>query len=515
MVEVSALCAEFERQIAELRTEHRVPGMAVGVCNAGGVIWSRGFGTIGSGGHRPVRTTTMFSVQSCSKMYTASAVLLAVQQGLLELDRPIVDYVPEFTVHSVFESHPERRITLRHLLSHTAGFTHEAPVGSNFLVGRESFTAHCRSIADTWLRFPVGHHYEYSNLGIDLAAYAVQRVSGISFEQFARSAWTARPSTSAREHDRARGHDRGIPRMPVRVPMIAAGGLYTSVDDACRFAAKHLSGDIAGLDTALLAEMSRVPFAAPGQTQGYGLGMVVTEIDGTTVHGHSGGGFGFRSDILWAPEEGIGVVVLTNSADHPLQWRIASDVLRRLVTKPEQRTPLVPPAFTLSQQQVHAVSGEYVGQSDTVTLTAAAGRPVLTRNGRDEPVRFTAPDEFVLLDTPRERFRFLDDTAGRPGYLQAMLDGSTRYRNDVPTPDPAEPDGPWNHAYHVRVSGTRIATARLRQENGVTLVDDRRGCALRLTRHGPGLYFSSTGEALNLTCDPITYANVRLVPADG
>ena len=72
-------------------------------------------------------------------------------------------------------------MTLRHLLSHTAGFTHEAPVGNNLVVGRASFAAHCRSISDTWLRFPVGHHYEYSNLGIDLAAFVIERVSGLPF----------------------------------------------------------------------------------------------------------------------------------------------------------------------------------------------------------------------------------------------------------------------------------------------------------------------------------------------
>ena len=85
-----------------------------------------------------------------------------------------------------FEAHPERRITLRHLLSHTAGFTHEAPNGNSFAIGKGTFESHCRSISDTWLRFPVGHHFEYSNLGVDLAGYILQRVSGLPFHAYLR-----------------------------------------------------------------------------------------------------------------------------------------------------------------------------------------------------------------------------------------------------------------------------------------------------------------------------------------
>jgi CubicO group peptidase (beta-lactamase class C family) len=61
-----------------------------------------------------------------SKSFTAAAVMLAVQEGLVELDSPISEYLPEFRVNSIFEARPQYKITLRHLLSHTAGFTHDA-----------------------------------------------------------------------------------------------------------------------------------------------------------------------------------------------------------------------------------------------------------------------------------------------------------------------------------------------------------------------------------------------------
>ncbi|MGW7686322.1 serine hydrolase domain-containing protein [Kribbella sp. NPDC054772] len=330
---------ELQRRLPGLLVEHQVPGVAVGVCDAESALWSAGFGATRAGGDEAVGAGTMFSVQSCSKMYTATAVLIAVQEGLVELDVPITRYLPEFRVNSCFEEGPERLITLRHLLSHTAGFTHEAPVGSNYLVGRESFAAHCESISDTWLRFPVGHHHQYSNLGIDLAGYILQRRSGQPFHAFVRrvllaplgmTRTTFDPREIARATDRAIGHTAGTTRLPVRVPMVAAGGLYTTVNDAFRYIQFHLSGGASLIDPALLAEMYR-------SDQGYGLGLALAHADGIPVRGHGGGGFGFLSDIYWAPEEQFGVVVLTNSTDHSLQWQLASDIFRDLLPDSPRR----------------------------------------------------------------------------------------------------------------------------------------------------------------------------------
>lgn len=476
--------------LSEQMQDHGLPGMAVGVCTADSVLWSGGFGVTRAGGDRPVGTDTMFSVQSCSKMYTATAVLHAVQEGLVELDVPIVRYLPEFRVRSPFEEHPERRMTLRHLLSHTAGFTHEAPVGSNYLVGRESFEAHCRSISETWLRFPVGRHFQYSNLGIDLAGYVLQRRSGLPFHEFVRrsllgplglerTSFDAR--VIARESDRAIGHSTGYSRLPVRVPMVAAGGLYTTVTDACRYLQFHLTQGEA------LAEMY--------EGRGYGLGIALTKANGVPVRGHGGGGFGFLSDMLWAPEAGIGVVVLTNSTAHPLQWKLATDIFRELVG---ESSP--PPAPTRSVAPAESMAGRY----DQVTVVVDGEQAFLVEGGERKPAVFVGPREFRVGD---ESYRLHD---GPPAYLEAVEGRWVWYRNDVPEPAPAAPDGPWNRDYAIHVSGVRDGTARLRKENGVHLFDHWGGGTYRLREYRPGLYLSSHGEMLDLTRTPPTYANVRL-----
>src|SRR5688572_21498911 len=148
----------IERKRSAIRkaiSEHGIPGGAVALIHAGKVVWTEGFGVTDRASARPVDATTIFSIQSTSKHFTATAIMLAVQKGLLDLDVPITTYVPDFSVHSRFERDPQKKMTLRLLLSHRAGFTHEAPVGSNFDAASPSFDAHMRSISDTWLRYPV------------------------------------------------------------------------------------------------------------------------------------------------------------------------------------------------------------------------------------------------------------------------------------------------------------------------------------------------------------------------
>jgi CubicO group peptidase (beta-lactamase class C family) len=188
-------------------------------------------------------------------------------------------------VHSRFEEHPEQLITLRHLLSHKAGFTHEAPVGNNF-ADSPSFEAHIASISDTWLRYPVGQRYSYSNLGIDLAAHILQVVSRKPFSQVMKETLfdplgMTNSSTSIaviRENqNRAIGHSDGVRVPRLDIPMLGAGGVYASAADMARFVRFFLNDGWVGeqqfLEQTLVEEMFTVPFAVPGQTEGYALGI--------------------------------------------------------------------------------------------------------------------------------------------------------------------------------------------------------------------------------------------------
>ncbi len=321
---------------------NKIPGLSLAVVDRDGILWSAGYGRTGRG-KQPVAPETLFSIQSMSKTFTATAVMIAVQGGLVDLDTPITKYLPQFTVNSLWEENPQEKMTLRHLLTHTAGFTHEAPVGNNLDTTYDSFDEHVASISDTWLKHRVGARSSYSNLGIDLAAYILQVKSGISFEEYMKKKVfdpLGMPTSSVdydfveQHEDRALGHTAFIAEIPVSIPMVAAGGVYTSSAELARFVQFHLNrgtiDDMRLLDPVLIDAMYTT---APVSKQ-YGLGIGIRMRNETHVVNHNGGGFGFLTTMTWYPEYGIGCVVLTNSTSHDSEnAKIADEILDALIAE--------------------------------------------------------------------------------------------------------------------------------------------------------------------------------------
>jgi CubicO group peptidase (beta-lactamase class C family) len=344
----ATVVAKYRQRIPELMAEQGIPGLAVALVDKDRPLWIEGFGRLDDGGSAPVNADTIFSVQSMSKLFTATAVMQGVAAGRLDLDEPITTYLPGFTVHSAFEEHPERKITLRMLLGHTAGFTHEAPLGNNNELDPGDFDAHVRSISETWLRFPVRTGYAYSNLGIDLAGFILGHVGGKPFPEVVRDSLfeplgmersTFDRTAIRTSANRAVGHVEPYPEPPLYESMTAAGGLYASAHDLARFLRFQLNdGSIDGrvvLGRKWLQEMRTVPPRRAGAPAGYALGVVrhrwKTWPD---LLEHGGGGYGFLADLWWVPEVGIGVAVLTNSQDHQLQNELSVSILTDLLREP-------------------------------------------------------------------------------------------------------------------------------------------------------------------------------------
>jgi CubicO group peptidase (beta-lactamase class C family) len=326
----------------ERMKRHKIPGLSIAVVDRDGILWSAGFGRTGKG-KQPVTPETLFSIQSMSKTFTATAVMFAVQDGLVDLDTPITEYLPEFTVNSRWEKNPQHKMTLRHLLTHTAGFTHEAPIGNNLDTLYDSFEEHVLSIQDTWLRNRVGAKYNYSNLGIDLAAYILQVKSGMPFEEYMKKkvfdplgmyASSVDYDFVEQFPDRALGHAPFIAKVPVAIPMVAAGGVYTSAAELSSFVRFHLNRGTIEDQRLLEARLIDTMHTSPEISKGYGLGIAIGTKHETYFLNHNGGGFGFLTTMTWYPEYGIGCIVLTNSTNHGGQnVKIADEILDDLITK--------------------------------------------------------------------------------------------------------------------------------------------------------------------------------------
>jgi CubicO group peptidase (beta-lactamase class C family) len=476
----ATVIARYRTRIPGLMAEQDIPGLAVALVDADEALWIEGFGDRDEPGSGEVTADTIFSVQSMSKTFTATAVMIAVQNDLVDLDEPITTYLPEFTVNSAFEEHPERKITLRTLLSHTAGFTHEALVGNNNDLDPGEFDAHVRSISDTWLRFPVGSGYAYSNLGIDLAGYILERVEGKPFPELMteslleplgmdRSTFDRAEIRSS--DDRAVGHVRLYPEPPLDVPMMAAGGLYASAADLARFLRFQLNqGSIDGrvvLDPAWMEVMRTVQGPRAGQAAGWALGVVRHTWnrwdERPDLFDHGGGGFGFLSDLWWSPQLQVGIEILTNSQDHQLQGDLALSILGDLVAEP----------------------GVYRDR-----LLSLPSRPPVA----DPNTSFEPPAGLAAL---------IADAAMPPTGDEGIRWAACASAYRAPSWGVIDPSGP---------------AGRFLVDAGVPYVETSETGSLvrhRLVEIEPRLFLADNGETLDLRGAVSTWRNIRLVRVDG
>lgn len=342
--DIADIITKYREEIPQRMQEENVAGLAIAVVDDQNILWAEGFGY--TDWNRRIRVTqdTLFSIQSMSKSFTATAVMFAAQDGLVELDEPIITYLPDFHVNSIFEEHPEQKITLRMLLSHTAGFVHEAPIGGNSDLPGRTFEEHIASISDTWLRFPVGTRWGYSNLGIDLAGYILQVSSGMPFTQYVREKvldplGMTRSTLDIRQvratPNRAIGHSPMPFRPPAEFLLIPSGGVWTTANDMARYLQFHINVGALDGGRLLYQDLAETMYEPPNPAAldaEYALGIGTANWQGTRRFQHGGGGFGFNSNMVWYPELKLGAVVLTNADDVSLNMQVVDDVLGSIIS---------------------------------------------------------------------------------------------------------------------------------------------------------------------------------------
>lgn len=327
---IADIITKYQQAIHQQMQENNISGLAIAVVDDQNILWAEGFGYTDWDNRIPVTQNTLFSIQSMSKSFTATAVMFAAQDGLVNLDEPITTYLPDFHVNSIFEEYPEQKITLRMLLSHTAGFVHEAPYGSNYDHPAYSFEKHIASISDTWLKFPVGTRYSYSNLGIDLAGYILQVRSGMPFIQYVQEkvldllgmkGSTLDVNQIRANRTRAIGHSSGdLFRPPVDFLIIPSGGVCTTAEDMAHYLQFHINKGALNGSRVLGEELAETMYTPPNMPaqyaysdSSYALGITVNTRHRARRFQHGGGGFGFNSSMIWYPELKLGTVVLANT----------------------------------------------------------------------------------------------------------------------------------------------------------------------------------------------------------
>ncbi|MBN2571989.1 MAG: beta-lactamase family protein [Ignavibacteriales bacterium] len=315
---VEKFIEETQELLDDYWDDNDIPGLAFAIFNNEKIIYQECLGK--STYEQKITNETLFSIQSISKNVTALAVMFAVQEGLVALDVPISNYLPDFRVNSCFEENPEQIITLRMLLSHTAGFTHEAPVGNNFDCRPYSFEEHVNSIKDTWLKFPVGVSYSYSNLGVDFAAKIIEVKSGMPFEEFLKNKIfiplgmnnsTINDDDFCLSNNKTEGTISSVNTAHYKIPLIGSGAVYTNLLEFVNYV--QLQMNYGKLKEQQIISQEYLNEIYKIQRFNYALGTYIDKSDTNLYINHNGGGYGFAATMLWFPEYNLAAVLLINN----------------------------------------------------------------------------------------------------------------------------------------------------------------------------------------------------------
>jgi CubicO group peptidase (beta-lactamase class C family) len=531
--EVEKIIEEFRSRIPEiLKKEKNLPGLSIALVDRKGAVWTEGFGYTDKTRSRRVDTSTIFSIQSMSKTFTATGMMMAAQEGLLDLDVPIKTYLHDFRIQTRFDERPLEKITLKHLLSHKAGFTHEAPVGNNYDTDSPSLEAHAKSISDTWLRYPIGTRYSYSNLGIDLAGYILQVTAKKPFEIYMQENLFGPLGMKNSSFDvevvrknknRATGYDRFFEKVPLAIPMIPAGSVYSSAEDMAKFIQFHLNKGMIDnkslLNPALIDEMYTIPYPLEGQKAGYALGISKSFFylneRKLVFLDHGGGGFGFLSVMRWVPELGLGIVILTNSVNHnSVHGNLANQIIDKLIAlkstgkqaSPSLKSRKDEAPVEMSPDALKNLAGFYQGRGLVFQLKIKDDKLGIELMKKFYPLIFYSDNE---ASTENYDYKFILNEDGRPSYLIRFYDSSNWDYNEGPDDKPGANKPEWKKylgTYRFKQYGKLRGTHRVHVKNGYMYFD-----RLRLVEeHQPGLFFSSTGEALDFRGKIPTWRNIKL-----
>lgn len=337
------LAGQVDKLFGDWRLATHTPGIAYGVVIDGEMVHSGTAGVQDTATRAPVRSDTLFRIASMSKAFTALAILKLRDEGKVDLNAPAERYVPELKGWT-YPTDDSPRITVRHLITHTAGFVEDNPWGDRQQVMSEAeFSAFLRR-GVAFSRSP-GVAMEYSNVGYALLGRIIGNVSGVPYQDYVRTrimqplgmgstTFDIFASPAARRAIGYRWQDNDWMREPDMKDGAfgAMGGVETSVEDYARWVAFLLSAwpardgaDLGPVRRATVREIvnganftriaERDPLAGPPcrQAHSYAMGWTVTEdCDVGRIVSHGGGYPGYGSIAFLLPDKNAAVFAFSN-----------------------------------------------------------------------------------------------------------------------------------------------------------------------------------------------------------
>ena len=358
----SANWSSLDSYIQSEMRQWKVPGLAVGIVQNGSAVYVKGFGVRDISTGQPVTPDTLFDIGSCTKAFTAAAVGILVDEGKMNWDDRVDEYIPFF---HLYDPLADENVTMRDLLTHRTGMggTDLLWYGSPFSL--EEIIRRVRYIPP---EFGFRARFEYQNVMYATAGYAVGQASGGTWEAFVRehifaplgmsgADFSATDAQNAADHATPHNEKDGkVVTIPWRnIDNVApAGSINAGVKDMTKWIAMQLSDGMANgqriISVKSMREMHTPQIVVPQGGEfdlffpkllqiSYGMGWFIEDYGGHQIWMHPGDIDGFASLVALIPEAKTGFVILTNLDHTALRSGLGWHLIDEFLQMPQQDWP--------------------------------------------------------------------------------------------------------------------------------------------------------------------------------
>lgn len=348
--------SDLREFIEDRMNEWSIPGLAIGVVRNREVIFTEGFGNRDFITGTTVDSQSLFPIGSCTKAFTTTAISMLVDEGILNWDTPVKNYLPEFAMNDPVAT---GQLTLRDIACHRSGLPRH---DLSWYAPAENRAERVHRIRYLQPSQPFRSKFQYNNLMYMTAGHVMEQVTGQSWEEFVRlrifeplemtssnfSVHTTKESVNhAQPYVKTGLHVHCTDFLDVSA-IGPAGSINSNIDDMTNWVSFHLNngqhGDRRIVSTQGLSETHSPHMVLPippGKNkeipiQAYALGWGVYSYRGYPLVSHQGGVDGFSSEMSFIPGEDMGLVILTNLEEaQPVLSTMSRYIFDRMLGLPE------------------------------------------------------------------------------------------------------------------------------------------------------------------------------------
>ena len=447
----AATIAYLDKYLSREIRSGRAQGLSIALIDDQRILWSKGFGLASREPQVPATPATIYRIGSISKLFTATALLKLREQGKVDLDKPLGQYLPEFTIKNPYPDAPP--ITLRHLLTHHSGLPRDHYKGSLAPRPEEAmagFDALPTILAEDYLQAPPGAFFSYSNVGFGLLGHVVAKAGGIGYPDYIQDSlfrpmgmthasvlhkpeldpWMAKITVGKKE----------LSGSEINMPDLSAGALYASAEDLARFmemifadgeSGGHRILEKGSLDSMLVQQNAGI---RADENVRIGLSYFLSKEplggnDSLDLFAHGGNVPGFASHFTGSRSLKVGVVVLVDGGDPMHALRIGNEAMSALLEaklgrKLPRPQPREPQEAVLSPARLDSLAGSYGMQLDGYGIS----RVDLKREGTHLSALIDGKRKVTLIPSGYDTFRVRNRLFG---FLPLPLRGNGLYLHPI------------------------------------------------------------------------------------